>query len=91
MPGATVASVAAIIVSRPLDVRLQERYTVDGDPRDLEVESVQPIAPSPITRLFQLLLTGGNPDMRAKAYFVLRDVASREPKANDERRVTNDE
>ena len=70
MPGAMVAVVGAIIVGRPLGVRLQERYTVDGDLRDLEVESVQPIAPSPITRLFQLLLTGGNTDMRAKAYFV---------------------
>ena len=70
MPGAMVAVVGAIIVGRPLGVRLQERYTVDGDLRDLEVESVQPIAPSPITRLFQLLLTGGNPEMSAKAYFV---------------------
>jgi len=70
MPGAMVAVVGAIIVGRPLGVRVQERYTVDGDLRDLEVESVQPVAPSPITRLFQLLLTGGNPEMSAKAYFV---------------------
>lgn len=70
MPGAMVAVVGAIIVGRPLGVRVQERYTVNGDLRDLEVESVQPVAPSPITRLFQLLLTGGNPEMSAKAYFV---------------------
>ncbi len=70
MPGAMVAVVGAIIVGRPLGVRLQERYTVDGDLRGLEVESVQRIAPSPITRLFHLLLTGGNPDLAAKAYFV---------------------
>lgn len=70
MPGAMVAVVGAIIVGRPLGVRLQERYTVDGDLADLEVESVRPVAPSPVTRLFQLLLTGGNPEMRARAYFV---------------------
>lgn len=70
MPGAMVAVVGAIIVGRPLGVRLQERYTVDGDLRGLEVESVQRIAPSSITRLFQLLLTGGNPDLAARAYFV---------------------
>jgi hypothetical protein len=70
LPGAMVAVVGAIIVGRPLGVRLQERYTVDGDLADLEVESVRPVAPSPVTRLFQLLLTGGNPEMRAKSYFV---------------------
>lgn len=70
MPGAIVAVVAALIVGRPLGIRLQERYTVDGDLRDLTVVSVRPIPPSPVTHLFQLLLTGGNPQMRAKSYFV---------------------
>lgn len=70
MPGAMVAVVGAIIVGRPLGVRVQERYTVDGDLGDLAVESVRPVPPSPVTRLFQLLLTGGNPQMRAKSYFV---------------------
>lgn len=70
MPGAMVAVVGAIIVGRPLGVRVQERYTVDGDLGDLIVESVRPVSPSPVTRLFQLLLTGGNPEMQARAYFV---------------------
>lgn len=70
MPGAIVAVVVALIVGRPLGVQLQERYTVDGDLRDLEVISVRRIPPSPITRLFQLLLTGGNPALQAKSYFV---------------------
>ena len=70
LPGATVAVVGALIVGRPLGVRLQERYTVDGDLRDLRVTTVREIAPSLITRLFQLLLTGGNPELRAKSYFI---------------------
>ncbi len=70
LPGAMVAVVGALIVGRPLGVHLQERYTVDGDLRDLQVASVRPVPPSPITRLFHLLLTGGNPDLRAKSYFV---------------------
>ncbi len=70
LPGAMLAVVVALIVGRPLGVRLQERYTVDGELDDLRVESVRPVPPSPVTRLFQLLLTGGNPDLRAKSYFV---------------------
>ena len=70
MPGAIVAVVVALIVGRPLGVQLQERYTVDGDLRDLEVVSVRRIPPSPITRLFHLLLTGGNSELQAKSYFV---------------------
>lgn len=70
LPGAMVAVVAALIVGRPLGIHLQERYTVDGDLRDLEVTSVREVAASPITRLFHLLLTGGNPELRARSYFV---------------------
>ena len=70
LPGATVAVVGALIVGRPLGVRLQERYTVDGDLRDLRVSAVREIAPSIITRLFHLLLAGGNPDLHAKSYFI---------------------
>lgn len=70
LPGAMVAVVGALIVGRPLGIHLQERYTVDGDLRDLAVTSVRPVPPSPVTRLFHLLLTGGNPELRAKSYFV---------------------
>lgn len=70
LPGAMLAVVVALIVGRPLGVRLQERYTVDGDLAGLQVESVRPVPPSPVTRIFQLLLTGGNPDLRARSYFV---------------------
>ncbi len=67
LPGAMVAVVGALIVGRPLGVRLQERYTVDGHLGDLQVADVRRIAPSPVTRLFHLLLTGGNSYLVAKS------------------------
>ena len=70
LPGAMIAVVGALIVGRPLGVRLQERYTVDGHLGDLQVADVRRIAPSPVTRLFHLLLTGSNPDLGAKSYFI---------------------
>lgn len=70
LPNAIVAVVVALIVGRPLGITLQERYTVDGDIGDLAVTSVRPVAPSPVTRLFHLLLTAANRDLPPKAYFV---------------------
>lgn len=70
MPSAIVAVVVAMLVGRPVGIQLQERYTVDGDLRDLQVASVRQVPPSLITRLFHLILTGGNPELRAKSYFV---------------------
>lgn len=70
LPGAMVAVVGALIVGRPLGVRLQQRYTVDGNLGDLQVTQVRQVPPSPVTRLFHLLLTGGNRDLRAKSYFI---------------------
>ncbi len=70
LPGAILAVVAALIVGRPLGLTLQERYTVDGDIADLEIVSVQPVAVSPVARLFQLLLTAGNSALPPKSYFV---------------------
>lgn len=70
LPGAIIAVVGALIVGRPLGVQLQARYTVDGHIGDLRVTGVQAIPPSLITRLFHLLLTGGNRSLPPKAYFV---------------------
>ena len=70
LPSATLAVVGALIVGRPLGITLQERYTVDGDIRDLEVASIRPVRLSPVTRLFQLLLTAGNRALPPHAYFV---------------------
>ena len=60
----------ALIVGRPLGLTLQERYTVDGDIRDLEITSIRPVSVSPVTRLFQLLLTANNRALPPRAYFV---------------------
>jgi len=70
LPGAIIAVVGALIVGRPLGVRLQARYTVDGQLGDLQVASVQPVPPSLVTRLFHLLLTGGNRRLPPRAYFI---------------------
>ena len=67
LPTAILAVVIALIVSRPIGVQLQAKYTVEGDLQEMELHSVRPVEPSPITRLFQLLLTGGG-QLNAKSY-----------------------
>lgn len=59
LPAAIIAVVMALIAGRPLGIELQARYTVDGRLGLLRVDEVRRVSPSPITRLFQLLLTGG--------------------------------
>ena len=70
LPSAILAVVVALIVGRPLGLTLQERYTVDGDIRDLAITSIRPVSVSPVTRLFQLLLTANNRALPPRAYFV---------------------
>lgn len=67
LPGAVLAAVLALIVSRPLGLRLQEKYTTSGDPGDLRVTSVRRISPSAVTRFFQFLL-GQSGNQHVKAY-----------------------
>jgi len=59
LPTAILAVVGALIVSRPLGVQLQARYTVEGDLGNLQVVRIRQVNASPITRLFQVMLTGG--------------------------------
>lgn len=70
LPTAVLAIVGALIVGRPLGVALQAQYTVDGDLGDLQIVSVRPQAPSLITRLFRLLLTGNRPNLQTKSFRV---------------------
>ncbi|MFO7662612.1 MAG: DUF6391 domain-containing protein [Chloroflexota bacterium] len=70
LPGAVVAVVVALIVGRPLGVQLQGRFTVDGNLGDMQVQSVRPVSPSLVTRIFHLLLTGGSRNLPPRAYFV---------------------
>ena len=53
---AILAVFVALIASRPLGMTLQARYTVDPELGDLRVTSIRQVSPSPVTRLFQLLL-----------------------------------
>ena len=68
LPSAILAVVLSLIVSRPLGVQLQARYTTEGDLGDMQIRSIRRIPPSLLTRIFQLLLTGGNPELAAKSY-----------------------
>ncbi|MBP7997999.1 MAG: hypothetical protein KA314_02680 [Chloroflexi bacterium] len=67
LPTAILAVVVSLILSRPLGIYLQANYTTDGHLGDLEIERIQKIRPSLVTRLFQMLLTLGRP-VKAIAY-----------------------
>jgi hypothetical protein len=56
LPAAVLAVTTMLIVSRPLGMALQQHFTTDGNLGDLEVTGVRKITPSPVTRLFQVLL-----------------------------------
>lgn len=68
LPSAVLAATIAIIVSRPLGIFLQANYTVDGKLGNLRVNEVRQVAPSPVTYLFHLLLTGGRRDLQVRSY-----------------------
>ncbi len=68
LPGAILAVIVALIMSRPLGIHLQAKYTTEGDLGSLQIKSIRRISPSLVTRLFQLLLTGGNKRLKAHAY-----------------------
>jgi hypothetical protein len=69
LPGAILAGVLSLILSRPVGMALQEKLTTDGDLGNLEVVSVRKINPSLVTRIFQVLLTPGK-DLQVRAYRV---------------------
>jgi hypothetical protein len=60
--------VLAIIVSRPLGLKLQARFTTEGDLGKMEIVDIRQISPSPITRLFHYLLAGGQGNYQPRAY-----------------------
>jgi hypothetical protein len=69
LPVATLAVMISLIASRPLGMSIQKNYTVDSDLGDLRITSIQPINPSLVTRLFQLLL-GQAKNKQVKSYRV---------------------
>lgn len=70
LPSAILAVVFALIISRPLGLQLQAKYTTSGDLGNMRIVRIRRVQPSPITRLFHFLLTGGNPELKAKSYQV---------------------
>lgn len=68
LPATILAVVMALIVSRPVGVQLQARYTVEGDLQNMQLAGLKKVNPSLVTRFFQALLTAGRPTLRATAY-----------------------
>lgn len=56
LPAAILAVTTMLIVSRPVGMALQQHFTTDGNLGDLKVVDIRKITPSPVTRLFQVLL-----------------------------------
>lgn len=69
LPSAVLAGVVALILARPVGLALQAKYTTSGDLGNLRVARVYKMRPSPVTRLFKLLLAAGS-DLKTTAYRV---------------------
>ena len=72
LPTAVLAVVVTLIVSKPVGMMIQEKFTTEGQLGDLEVIGVKQIPPSPVTGVFRLLLGGGG-KRRARAYRVFTE------------------
>ena len=68
LPGAILASVIALITSKPVGLHLQEKYTTEGDLGAMELVSIKPVKPNVVTRIFQMLLTDGK--KKPTSYFI---------------------
>lgn len=68
LPSAILMVVLAIIVSRPLGLKLQSRFTTEGDLGDLEIVDIRQVSPSIVTRIFHYLLAGGQATYRPRSY-----------------------
>lgn len=68
LPTAILLVVLSLIISRPIGVQLQAKYTVEGDLQEMQLLRMQKVSPNPITQLFQFLLTGGKGKVKATAY-----------------------
>ena len=69
LPTAILATALTIIAAKPLGLYLQENYTVDGNLRDLEIESIERIRPGLIAVFFQRLL-GNAGSIPTHSFFV---------------------
>jgi hypothetical protein len=60
LPSAILATAVALIASRPIGMHVQRQYTTDGDLGGMQVVRIRRVPPSPITRVFRMLLARGN-------------------------------
>lgn len=67
LPSAILAGVLSLIISKPVGLAIQEKFTTEGDLGDLTVASVRKIQPSLVARFFQLLLASGK-NLQANSY-----------------------
>ena len=72
LPSAVLAVVVTLIVSRPIGMAIQERFTTDGHLGDLRVVQVKQVAPSFVTQFFHVLLAGGRP-LKTRAYRIFTE------------------
>lgn len=56
LPMAVLAVAVSLIAARPFGMYVQQKFTTDGDLGNLQIRSIRRISPSPVTRIFQLLL-----------------------------------
>lgn len=69
LPSAILATVLALILSRPVGISIQEKYTTEGDLGEMQLLRVRKIKPSLVTRFFKLLLAQGKP-LESNSYLV---------------------
>ncbi len=74
LPSAVLMVVLAIIVSRPLGLQLQAKYTTEGELGDLKIIDVRAVSPSIATRIFHFLLAGGKAKYQPRAYRIKTQV-----------------
>ncbi len=70
LPLTIMAVFISLLVSRPLGMSLQAKYTVDPHLGELQVKQISRVSPSLITRVFQLLL-GQAKNRNVKSYKVV--------------------
>ncbi len=68
LPTAVLLVVLSLLISKPIGVQLQAKYTVEGDLKDMQLLRMRKVSPNPVTQFFQFLLTGGQKEIKATAY-----------------------
>ncbi len=72
LPSAVLAVVVTLIISKPIGMTIQERFTTEGRLGDLEIVGIKQIAPSPVTQIFKMLLGRGQ-SVETKAYRIFTE------------------